>query len=224
MLAGQSMGAWYTNLIAPLEPRIQAVVPTGAGGYLTLFLTTAGPAQATIATVAKAIGPILFATYGEFTFLHPAAAMAQTALEISDPMLGQPRIGARPLPGIPARSIFTPVGLDDSYFSPTTYEAVQLAYGNQEVGDVAWQGLPDALALDGRGDLLTYPVSANRTSETGAKYTGVVRAMKVTGYDPHAIYSHDEGARHQIGCFVASQLEKGMATVVAPASLDTACP
>lgn len=224
VMAGQSMGAWYTNLIAPLEPRIQAVVPSGAGGYFALFLTTAGTDQVTIHTLAGAIGPILFATFAKFTMLHPGAALAQTALEVADPMIGQPRMAARPLPGMPARSIYTPVGPGDHYFSPATYEAVQLAYGNEEAGDVAWQGLPDALALDGRGTLLPYPVTANRTSENGKKYTGVVVAKKVTGYDPHALYSHDEGVKHQYGCFLATQLAKGMATVVAPAPLDTPCP
>jgi hypothetical protein len=224
VLAGQSMGAWYTNLIGPLEPRIKAVVPTGAGGYLAYFLTTAGPDQSTIHTVAGAIGPILFATYGKFTFVHPAANLAETALEVSDPMLGQPRLGRRPLPGMPARSIFTPVAPGDHYFSPETYEAVQLAYGNEEAGDVAWQGLPDALALDGRGTLIPYPVTSNRTSEDGSKYTGVVVAKKVSGYDPHHLYSHDDGVRHQIACFVASHFATGKATVVAPAALDAPCP
>jgi hypothetical protein len=223
VMAGQSMGAWYTNLIAPLEPRIRAVVPTGAGGYFGLFLTTAGPDQATIHTLAGAIGPLLFATFTKFTLLHPGAALAETALEVADPMLGQPRVGARPLPGMPARSIYTAVAPGDHYFSPETYEAVELAYGNEEAGDVAWQGLPDALALDGRGKLLAYPVTANRTSEGGTKFTGVVVAKKVTGYDPHALYSHDEGVKHQYGCFLATHFGKGAATVVAPASLGSPC-
>ena len=41
----------------------------------------------------------------------------------------------RPLPGMPARSIYTPVGQGDSYFSNATYEAVELAYGVEIAGE-----------------------------------------------------------------------------------------
>jgi len=221
--AGQSMGAWYTNLIAPLEPRMRAVVPTGAGGYLTLFLTTTGPEQTTIGKVAKGIGPILFGVYNGLTFLHPAASLAEIALEPADPITGQPRVGLRPLPGMPARSIYTPVGLGDSYFSNATFEAVELAYGVELAGEAAWPGLADALALDGRGASVPYPVANNLKSANGESFTGAVVTYVVEGYDPHAVYSHDDRVRHQFGCFLATALDDGVATVFAPGKLDDPC-
>jgi hypothetical protein len=221
--AGQSMGAWYTNLIAPLEPRIRAVVPTGAGGYLTLFLTTTGPEQSTIAAVSKAVGPILFGVYDKLDFFHPAAALAEATLEPADPITGQPRIALRPLPGQPPRDIYTPVGQGDSYFSNATFEAVELAYGLNLAGEPAWTGLADALALDGRGESLAYPVELNLTSEAGDKVTAVAVSYNVTGFDPHALYSYDDRVRHQFGCFLASELETGVAKVVAPGPLDAPC-
>jgi hypothetical protein len=221
--AGQSMGAWYTNLVAPLEPRMKAIVPTGAGGYLTLFLTTTGPEQTTIGQIAKGIGPILFGVYGGLTFLHPAASLAEIALEPSDPMTGQPRVGLRPLPGMPARSIYTPVGRGDSYFSNATFEAVELAYGVELAGEPAWPELAEALALDGRGKSVPYPVAHNRTSANGEPFTGVVVTYEVEGYDPHAVYSHDDRVRHQFGCFLATHIADGVAKVVAPGALDAPC-
>ncbi len=220
--AGQSMGAWYTNIIAPLEPRMKTIVPTGAGGYLTWFITTAGPLQTTINTLTALAGPFLFGA-PDLTVLHPIAALVEAALEPADPIVGQPRVAAHPLPGMPARNIFTAVAPGDSYFSTLTYEAVQLAFGNEEAGEVPWQGLPDALALDGRGALLPYPVSNNRTSDDGQKSTGVVVGYQVSGYDPHGIYSHDERVKHQYGCFVSTAFATGTATVVAPAALGAPC-
>ncbi len=221
--AGQSMGAWYTNLIAPVEPRMKAVVPTGAGGYLTLFLTTTGPKQTTIGKVAKGIGPILFGVYDTLTIFHPTAALAEATLEPADPITGQPRIGSRPLPGMPARSIYTPVGQGDSYFSNATYEAVQLAYGIELAGEPAWPELAAAMALDGRGESIAYPVAHNLTSENGQKFTGAVVTYNIEGYDPHALYSHDDRVRHQFGCFAKTQVEDGVALVPAPAPLDAPC-
>ena len=221
--AGQSMGAWYTNLIAPIEPRMTAVVPTGAGGYLTLFLTTTGPKQTTIGKVAKGLGPILFGVYEPLTIFHPTAALAEATLEPADPITGQPRIGLRPLPGMPARSIYTPVGEGDSYFSNATYEAVELAYGIELAGEPAWPELAAAMALDGRGQSIGYPVVQNLTSENGEKFTGAVVTYNVEGYDPHAIYSNDDRVRHQFSCFAKTEFEDGVAQVVAPAALGTPC-
>lgn len=221
--SGQSMGAWYTNLIAPLEPKMKAVVPTGAGGYLSLFLSTTGPDQTTIGKVANGIGPILFGVYDGFSFLHPAAFLAEAALEPADPITGQPRIGARPLPAMPARSIYTPVGRGDSYFSTETFEAVELAYGVELAGEPAWPELATALALDGRGESVSYPVELNRESEAGEPFTGVVVTYEVTGFDPHALYSNDDRVRHQFGCFLASHVETGVAKVVAPGPVDAPC-
>ncbi|MBM4375148.1 MAG: hypothetical protein FJ095_08695 [Deltaproteobacteria bacterium] len=221
--AGQSMGAWYTNLIAPLEPRMRAVVPTGAGGYLTLFLTTTGPEQSTIAAVSKAVGPILFGLYDKLDFFHPAAALAEATLEPADPITGQPRIALRPLDGVPPHAIYTPVGQGDSYFSNATFEAVELAYGVNLAGEPAWAGLAEALALDGRGESLAYPVALNLTSESGEKVTAVAVSYNVTGFDPHALYSYDDRVRHQFGCFLATELETGVARVVAPGTLDAPC-
>lgn len=223
MGAGQSMGAWYINLIAPLEARMKAVVPTGAGGYITLFLSTTGPTQVTIAKIAKAAGPILFGVFEPLTIFHPAAALAEATLEPADPMTGQPRIGLRPLPGMPARSIYTPVGQHDSYFSNATFEAVELAYGVELAGEPAWPELAEALALDGRGKSIDYPVIHNRTSENGEPFTGAVVSYNIEGYDPHALYSHDERVRHQFGCFAKTQFEDGIARVVAPGGLDAPC-
>lgn len=221
--AGQSMGAWYTNLIAPLEPRMRAVVPTGAGGYLTLFLTTTGPDQSTIASVAKAVGPILFGVFDKLDFFHPAAALAEATLEPSDPITGQPRIARRPLPGVPPHAIYTPVGQGDSYFSNATFEAVELAYGVNLAGEPAWSGLAEAMALDGRGESLPYPVTKNLTSEAGDSVTAVVVSYNVEGFDPHALYSYDDRVKHQFGCFLATELDSGVAKVVAPGALDAPC-
>ena len=117
------------------------------------------------------------------------------------------------------------MGQGDSYFPQETYDAMALAYGHKEAGEVVWPTMQDALKLEGRDGLTPYPVGNELTSEAGGKYTGVVVQYKGDGvYDPHAIYSQLDAVKYQYGCFFSTFLKTGTATVPAPAALGTPCP
>jgi len=210
---GQSMGGQYTNLFSAVEPRVLAAVPTGAGGYWSQFIL-----ETPLYTNPGAlVGTVLLGTSVELTFLHPALQIYETAWEAADPIIYIPRIARRPLPGHPVRSIYEPVGLGDSYFATNTYDAIALAYGHEEAGDIIWPSMQNALALSGRDGVVAYPVADNVTSEDGTPYTGVVVQYEGDGlYDPHALYSQLDAVKHQYGCFLATQLRTGTATVLAP--------
>jgi hypothetical protein len=217
---GQSMGAMYANLVSASEPRIKAVVASGAGGYWSYFIL-----QTTfIANLPGKLG-LLFGVHNTFTQMHPAAAVAQTGLEAIDPMVFMQRVAYSPLPNHPTRPVYQPVGKGDSYFPTTIQDAVALAYHNHEAGNVVWPTMQDALKLEKTDGMVAYPVSNDATNAAGAKFTGVTVQYEGDGiYDPHAIYSQLDAVKYQYGCFFDSLLRTGTATVPAPAALGTPCP
>jgi hypothetical protein len=85
-----------------------------------------------------------------------------------------PRLARRPLPGHPVRSIYEPVGKGDSYFPMAVFNAIALAYGHKEAGDVVWPEMQSALALDNLGGVIPYPVTNDLVSVDGTQYNGAV--------------------------------------------------
>lgn len=217
---GQSMGGMYTNMISAVEPRVKASVPTGAGGFWSYFVL-----ETSLVPNAKSLIGLLLGTREPLTFLHPAMHLLETAWEPAEPVVYMPRLARRPLEGHPVRPIYEPVGEEDSYFPTNVFDAVALAYGHEQAGDNVWSTMQSALALDGLDGILGYPVSDNRQSESGSRYTGVVVQYKSDGIaDGHAIYSQLDAVKYQYGCFFSSFLKSGKATVPAPAALGASCP
>jgi hypothetical protein len=216
---GQSMGGVYTNMVGAVEPRLGALVPTGAGGmWNAMILDTA------IVPGSRALLAVLFDTSeAELTFLHPALSLLGLAWEIAEPMASMARLARRPLPGFPVRHVFEPIGIGDEYFPTTTFDAVALAYGNQQAGPALWDDTQAALALDGRDGLLAYPVRGN-LADGDTAHTGVVVQFAGDGVEnAHYGYRQLEAVKHQYGCFLRSYLDDGVPTVVAPAGLDAPC-
>ncbi|MBI5531613.1 MAG: hypothetical protein HY898_02785 [Deltaproteobacteria bacterium] len=218
---GQSMGGMYTNTVGAVEPRIQAVIPTGAGGYWSYFILKGNQVPGGATTLSLVLG-----TKGTLTFMHPAMHLLELAWEAAEPIVYMPRLAHRPLPGHPVRAIYEPVGQGDSYFPTPVYDAVSLAYGHRQAGDPIWPEMQDALKLGGLEGILPYPVKQDvKSVQGGAPYTGVIVQYAGDGiYDPHAIYTQLDAVKYQYGCFAATFLKNGVATVPAPAPLGTPCP
>lgn len=217
---GQSMGGMYTNLVTAVEPRIRAIVPTGAGGFWTYFLLSTRIFRNAGQTLAVLIG-----ASDEWNFMHPALHAAELVVEVIDPMIAMPRIARRPLPGFAPRPIYEPVGKDDIYFTIDVFDAMALAYGNEQAGQEVWPSMQEALGAGALAGLVGYPVSQNVTSAAGQPYTGVVVQYEGDGiYDPHGIAFQLDAVKYQQGCFFSTFLETGVAVVPAPAPLGTPCP
>ncbi|MBI2388290.1 MAG: hypothetical protein HYV09_01625 [Deltaproteobacteria bacterium] len=217
---GQSMGGMYTNIIGAIEPKIRAVAPTGAGGFWSYFITKTSLYDDGAGLVAGLVsaGPGL-------DFLHPVLTTLETAVEAADPMVYMPRLARRPLDKHPTRAIYEPVGKGDSYFPIELYDAIALAYGHKQAGEVVWPSMQEALKLASLDGLLSYPLTDNLKSEAGTPYTGAVIQYAGDGlYDPHAIYTQLDAVQYQYGCFFSSFVSRGVATIPAPAALGTACP
>ncbi len=216
---GQSMGGMYTNMIGAVEPRIEAVVPTGAGGFWSFFVE-----ETEVVPNLDKLAGILLGSKETLDHLHPALQILQTGWETVDPMVYTPRLARRHLEGHPARSVYEPVGKGDSYFSTKIYDAFSLAYGNQQAGDQVWPEMQASLAVGGFDGFAEYPITDNRVAADGTPYTGVVVQYEGDGiYDPHAIYGQLDAVKHQYGCFFETYLKTGKATVRAPETIDAPC-
>lgn len=218
---GQSMGAMYANLVSAVEPRIQALVPTGAGGHWTNFILTTPK----IPTNEVFLGQLLGTSVTPLTFLHPGFQLIQWVLEPMDPLVSLPRLSRRPLPGHPARSVYQPVGDRDSYFPTAIFDEMVLGYGNPLAGDEVWPGVRDALASTGAATTALYPVRENLAAEDGRPYTGMaVQHPNDGGFDGHGIYRRVESVKWQYGCFHQTFHDDGVAVVPPPEPIGGSCP
>jgi hypothetical protein len=217
VLTGQSMGGMYTNMLAAIEPRVKAAVPTGAGGHWTHFIF--------LTPLNNGLFPgalnLALSTKGTLSYVHPMISIAAATLEGADPVVYVPRISRRPLEGHPVRPIYEPSAPNDSYFATQTYDAIALAYGHPQAGGVQWDSMQDALALAGLEGIRTLPLSDNLKSENGTAYTGAVLQFEPKAApgdlvaDGHAIYSRRDDVKFQYACFAETFLA-GKARILAP--------
>jgi hypothetical protein len=220
MLQGQSMGGQYANLVGAVEPRIQALVPTGAGGMWSKFMIV----SPLFGGVKQVVSAVLQTEADDMTYLHPALHVLETAWEPADAIASVPRLARKPLDGHPVRSFYVPVGENDEYFPTVIFDAMAMAFGTQEAGDVVWDTMQTDLAIVGRDGLQEYPAGENGTSEGGEPYTGIVVQYVGDGIaNPHTIFSQLDEVKYQYGCFFATYLESGKGTVLAPAPLGSGC-
>ncbi len=216
---GQSMGGMYTNLVGAVEPRLEALVPTGAGGFWPYFILN----TSLFAEIRTLLSGPLRLDADLISHLHPSLGILTTAWEPAEPMVFMPRLSRRPLDGIAPRPIYEPVGQGDSFFPTVVYDAMALAYGHPQAGEVVWPTMQTSLAYGGLDGIIDYPVTQNLMSEGGGAYTGVVVQSAGDGVtDPHEIYVQIPEIRRQWGCFLATAIA-GDATVVAPAPEGTPC-
>ncbi|NEQ54518.1 MAG: hypothetical protein F6K11_31035 [Leptolyngbya sp. SIO3F4] len=223
---GQSQGAQFAVMMAAVEPKIRAVVPTGSGGFWSLlFSELAGPngPDEDIREIGRLLGQVLKRSE-PLNHLYPALRLLQSSWESVEPMVYMPRIAQRPLPNHPVRSIYQPVGQGDSDFPEVVFNAVALASGVQQAGPTLWPEMQDSLALEGFDGILSYPVSQNLLSETGVPYTGVVVQYEGDGIaDPHTIFSQRLDVKYQYSCFMKSFQQSDMGTVLSPRPVLPPC-
>ncbi len=215
---GQSMGGMYVNLVSAVEPRIQACVPTGAGGYWTYFALTGTRVPIEL------VGDLL-ETPAKLQFLHPAFALMVMAWEPVDPLVSTPRLSRRPLEGHPARSVYEPVSQNDSYFTTAIYDAMVLGYGNPLAGGEVWPGAVKGLDGLGLPDAVELPAKLNAESENGSKYTAAaIQHSNDGGFDGHGIYRRIDSVKRQFGCFHETHHATGTAVIPPPMPLTGPCP
>jgi len=218
---GRSTGSDYAAALGAVEPRVAGVIPTGSAGLWSLELASA-PLIPGIAP--DALGPELLDTTAPLTHLHPALQLIEAAWEAAEPMAFAPRIARRTLRQHAPRPIYQPVGEDDPEVPEPIYDAMALAYGNQQAGNIVWSSMQAALASDHLDGLANYPVQNNRASDSNAAYTGVVVQYEGDGIvSSRDIAFQLDAVKFQYGCVLASLEYTGVAVVPAPAPLGSGC-
>ncbi len=208
---GQSMGAMYVNMLAAIDGRPTAVLPTGAGGFWSYMILE----TSIISNPRAVLGGVLRVDGAELSHLHPAMQLLQLAWESADPIVFAPRISRRPLAGFAARPIYEVVGQGDSYFSTSLFDAMALAYGHRQAGDVVWPSMQARLAWAGLDGLIDYPIEDDLEGTAGP-YTGAVIQSAGDGFsDGHNVFMQIPEIRSQWGCFLASAV-RGRARIEAP--------
>ncbi|MEM9188460.1 MAG: hypothetical protein AAGF12_04765 [Myxococcota bacterium] len=216
---GQSMGGMYTNMVGAVEPSLTALVPTGAGGFWGFFIL-----ETPLLEARGLLGVVLGTNGDDLSFMHPALSLLELGWEPAEPLVFTPRLSQRPLPDIPVRPIYEPVGLGDSFFPTVVFDAMALGYGHTQAGDVVWPEMQEALALRDLDGIAPYPVTNNLTNERGEMYTGAVVQSAGDGFsDPHVIFVQVEDIRYQWTCFLRTAID-GQAIIGAPAAEASACP
>jgi hypothetical protein len=208
---GQSHGAQYANMVGAVEPKVGAVVPTGSGGFWSLLV-----AETSFVPFAN----ILLGTFQSLNPLHPALTLLQTAWEAAEPIVYAPRLGRRPLPNHPARSVYIPVGKADPEFPEFIFDAMALASGVKQAGDILWPEMQESLALEGFDGIQPYLVANNLTSENGNPYTGVVVQYAADKFsDSHDIFVQLDEVKRQYAYFFKSFVDTQVAIVPDPYSV-----
>ncbi|MBT9316122.1 hypothetical protein [Leptothoe spongobia] len=248
MALGQSQGAQYALMMAAVEPKIRAVVPTGSGGFWSLlfsnlanpdsrkapipeFCVNKPPDQPEVVCQVNDLGDIdrLLGQVQKRTeplnHLYPALRLLQSSWESVEPMVYAPRIAKRPLPDHPVRSIYQPVGQRDSDFPEEVFNAIALASNVQQAGPTLWPGMQESLALEKLdAPMLSYPISQNLISDTGIPYTGVVVQYESDLIEnSHTIFSQRLDVKYQYGCFLKSFQQNNMGTVLSPRPVLPPC-
>jgi hypothetical protein len=215
LVMGQSQGGHYANVVAAVDPTVDVVVPTGAGGFMTrIVLTQTGGSLRPI------LAAILEST-SELDFTHPAMSLLQTAWEPVEPLLYMACLHDRPLPGRGALGLYAPVAEGDSFYSTAIYDGVALAYRSPLAGTPTWPSLLGALELVGLGDVAALPLRGNTFDTRGT--AAIVQFEGDELADPHGIFAQLDAVKFQYGCFFRSFVDDGIATLYAPASIDAPC-
>ncbi|MEM9220500.1 MAG: hypothetical protein AAGD25_40030 [Cyanobacteria bacterium P01_F01_bin.150] len=208
---GQSHGAQYAAMVGAVEPKVKVVIPTGSGGYWPLLVTESSESS---------IAGLALGTFNNLDVLHPALALLSTNWEAAEPIVYMPRLAQQPLPNHPARFVYQPVGLGDTQFPTSVFNAVALATGVQQAGTDIWLEMQSVLALNNLEGILAYPISNNQVSANGQSYTGVVVQYEGDGIsDPHTIFTQLDAVKLQYVNFFKSFLETGVAVVSDPTGI-----
>lgn len=215
---GQSLGAIEVGLWTPVEPLVQATIPSGAGGLYTLMLdtTTIIPGELILRLLTSVNAG------ARIDALHPVALFVEMAFEPVDPVALASRVVRRPLPEIGPKHVYLPTGYLDGFFHPGSIQSLAGPLGVELTGDRIHESLWDLAGRTGR-TAGPYPVSENVRAADGTHRTAVAVQWAEDGIlDGHHVSYQLEGPKHQYGCFLRTFFD-GRPLIPAPVTSAAPC-
>ncbi|MBL8956100.1 MAG: hypothetical protein JNK82_35330 [Myxococcaceae bacterium] len=213
-LMGHSMGATILPLAAAVQPRVGALVLSGAGGsWVHNLIYKAKPIE--VRPFAELLVDV---PAGSLTAFDPLVSLVQWAAEGADPPLYGPSLRGRV-------HVLMEQGIVDHYILPRIANATSLSLALDLAGPalddaaelVDQQRALDVLPLVGRG-AVSLPATANRDGKTAV----VVQHLSDGVQDGHEVLYQLDAPKHQVRCFLQTWL-RGAPVVPPGGPADAAC-
>ncbi len=208
---GHSMGQTLGLRWATVDPRVQAIVLSGAGGGLVEVAMEAHSPYELKSVLEALLG---FKDGVELHVQHPLLHAFQNVYDLVDPVSFAPHLVERPHAGKAPVPTFMGAGYRDGYFSPRAQAKLAGALGVPMAGDAVEPYVASVLELLGRAPV-DFPVKHDLHGVTAAvvPYEGPFE-------NGHFVLFDHEAGRYQYTCF----LQSNGAVIPAPDALDAACP
>lgn len=132
---GHSQGGLNGPLFLAVDDGARGGVLSGSGSMISITLLEKTKPDPNVAQMVKTVMLRLYTQeFEELNYFHPAISLAQTLIDVSDPVHYVPMILRNPLPGAAPKSIYqtegvNPDGTGDSYTPPHAIEVQAVATG-----------------------------------------------------------------------------------------------
>lgn len=196
---GQSLGALVLMLWQNFEPRVGAIIPSGAGAWYSELLATS-----TIIPGELLLQLLTFVNDSEtINPLHPMALWLQATFESVDPLATASRISRRPYIGASAKHVYMPAGYLDGFFHPGSINALAGPLGVEFNGSVVEDSLRAMLER-----------RAKETDIDGDRITAVIEQFGEDGIlDGHHVSYQLDAVKTIYNCFLRSYFDEVKPTV-----------
>jgi hypothetical protein len=215
MFFGHSQGGLNGPLFLAADDQALGGVLSGSGAIMSITLTEKTSPAPSVANIVKNIMLQLDPEeYREVDLFHPGLSLAQTLVDVTDPIHYARNIITEPRPGMNAKSIYMTVGIDsdgrgDSYAPPRGIEMHAVAMGlplitnddQYPVPEVSWPGGPGTLTLvPPPNDMTVTGIKQNLAHQRSTG--GFAQWEPRGGSDGHFVVFDVDGARKQADWFM----------------------
>ncbi len=214
LFMGHSTGSTVGPPFVAVEPAIEGAVFSGSGvSYIRQVQYKSQPIP--LAPVVR----LLLAPDEDLDDFRPFLSVIQTGWEEAEPLDYEPYVVREPLAGARSRSVFASFGILDTYNPPPAENPGVPALGLDAVGPLVDDAIRDDLALSGHA-LRDAPVRGNVVASDGSAATAAVRQFRADSFtnEGHYVLFQLEDGKHAYGCFLATLVRDGVATVPGAAS------
>lgn len=213
---GHSQGAVKAPLYLAGSDTAKGAVLSGAGSMLAVALLDKTKPLDISAAVRFLVCGGNQECRDEVDLFHPAITLAQTVVDVSDPIHYASFVTTSPRPGFAAKSVYQTAGIaadgsGDTYSPPRALQALgvamrvpRIAPGTRPIEEAAWLGLAD----------VTIPAEGLRGNLPSGATGALAQFAPKPGKDGHFVVFDVPAARAQSTMFLRTLADEGLARVV----------